>query len=187
MVSDVRLSYKPFVWSILTPLGFLGFCHTKTTGQAGERRQRNIDYKGHCAFCLSSFPCRLAYCTVLCAHTHAWLAVSARAMQREGCSEHRQASTGHQLSTVDTNQFKGGKTWSVVEVEYWRVYLYLQYKRFKWLCCWGKHAALTLTGCVNAEMCKHLSARGHAGCQLNGCCVLHRKLNSQSWTRSSFH
>lgn len=185
MVSDVRLSYKPFVWSILTPLGFLGFCHTKTTGQAGERRQRNIDYKGHCAFCLSSFPCRLAYCTVLCAHTHAWLAVSARAMQREGCSEHRQASTGHQLSTVDTNQFKGGKTWSVLEVEYCRVYLYLQYKKFKWLCCWGKHAALT--GSVNAEMCKHLSARGHAGCQLNGCCVLHRKLNSQSWTRSSFH
>lgn len=87
------------------------FIHTKTTQQAGEGRRRGeIVNRRHCAFCLSSFPCRLAYCTVLYAHTHAWLAVSARAMQREGCSEHRQASTGHQPSTVDTNWFTGGKT-----------------------------------------------------------------------------
>lgn len=61
----------------------------------------------------------------LCVHTHAWLAVSAGAMRREGCSEHRQASTGHPPSTVNTDQFKRGKTENVVEVECCRVYLYL--------------------------------------------------------------
>lgn len=29
-------------------------------------------------------------------------------------------------------------------------------------------------------------SEGHAGCQLNGCCVRHRKLNSQSWTGALF-
>lgn len=29
-------------------------------------------------------------------------------------------------------------------------------------------------------------SEGHAGCQLNGCCVRHRKLNSQSWRGALF-
>lgn len=82
-----------------TDPGFRLFTQKKQSRQ-GSRERKKIT-KGHSAFCLSSFPCRLAYCALGSYSTHAWLAVSARAMRRIGCNDCRQASTGHQ--SVDTN------------------------------------------------------------------------------------
>lgn len=78
--------------------------HTKTTEQAGEGRQRFIsitNFTVHSVYPDSHAGRHTVPCCVLI-HMLGWLLV-ARAMRREGCSEHGQASTGHQPSTVNKN------------------------------------------------------------------------------------
>lgn len=156
VVPDVWRSYDPIVWSVQTPLGFLGFCHTKTTGQAGKRRQRNIDYKGHCAFCLSSFPCRSAFTALYSVLIH----MLGLPLVPEPCGGEVAASTGRhwlgiRLSTVDANLFKGGKNWSFVELECRCVYVYVLYWKLK--CCRGKHMQPSV---VLMQRCVHILLLG---------------------------
>lgn len=176
------------VWSILMPLGFFGVLPHKTLGQAGERRQRNIDYKGHCAFCLSSFPCRLAYCTVLCAHTHAWLAVT---VVPEPCRGKVAASTGRHrwgISWVLRIQtgWKEAKL-GVLEKSKTAVFIYICNMK-----SWNGNNAAEENMCTLHRLCQcrdvetslcqvaavvvGRGSEGHAGCQLNDSYVFTREI-----------